>query len=346
MKQTVTRTVLYLLCLCCLLTGCAQASAPAYAEASAAPASTAAPRPETPSPSPSPVPTPDPAMEPYCIAWISDTQGYAAAHPETFNAMTRWIVENRDAYHIQYVVHTGDIVDVPTDQKQWDRAAEAMNAFIGKLPVFAVAGNHDIGGINHNYKWFHALMERQNYTAYPTFGGEEEKGRRRYDLLTIGGEKFILIGAGYITGKAYYEWIRNVLTEHADRTAILAVHWYLDIDGTLNSRSGDGWNIYRRIVKANPNIRYVLCGHKHSVKHAVQEIDVDEDRKTDYTVYALMGDYQGYEDGGLGYITLLTFDPASRELRVTAYSPLLDDFNYNEDESKETFTFPFVTYRD
>jgi hypothetical protein len=295
-----------------------------------------------PTPTQTPVPTPDPAMEPYCIAWISDTQGYSAAYPETFLAMTNWIVDHKDELHIQYVVHTGDIVDNMRSGIQWERATAAMDVFIQKLPVFAIAGNHDIAGINHEYKQFHALMERQNYTSYPTFGGEEELGRRRYDLITIGHDDFILIGVGYTQSPADNDWLNSILSQYKDRTAILIVHHYLDVDGTMNSHSGDGWNLYRRVVMKNENIKYVLCGHRHNVKRAVQELDVDGDSTPDRTVYALMGDYQGFEKGGLGYITLLTFDPVAREIRVTAYSPTLDDYNYYEDEALETYTMPLV----
>lgn len=47
----------------------------------------------------------------------------------------------------------------------------------------------------------------------------------------------------------------------------------------------------------------------------------------------MLADYQGAEEGGLGYIRLLQFDVANNKLRVKTYSPYLDDYNYyDEDE--------------
>ena len=317
-------------------------ASPAAQEA-AAPAATAAavthtPAPTpTPVPTPSPAPTPDPAMAPFTIAWISDTQGYSAAIPETFQAMTRWIVDNKEAWNIRYVLHTGDIVNDPTKQRQWDNAYDAMITFKDELPVFAVAGNHDIGGINHDYSRFGPLMDALAYQQYPTFGGMEGNGRRRYDLITIGYDDYILIGCGYVVSRADTDWINKILAQYPDRTAILALHWYLNADLSLQN---DGLAIYRNVVQQNENVKYIFCGHRHTVLRTVQQAPLADGGTRE--VYAFMGDYQGYPEGGGGYIWLFTFDPEKREIRATSYSPVKDDYNYFEDESVETFTLPYL----
>lgn len=279
-------------------------------------------------------------MAPVTYAWLSDTQGYSSSFPESFLAMTNWIVSQKSALNIQYVIHTGDVVNNMERQKEWTRAIKAMDAFVGQIPVFAVAGNHDIKGMMHFYENFSALMDRQGYRDYPTFGAAEAGGRRRYDLVTIGRDPFLLIGVGYSLSSADVDWLNKTLRQFPERTAILIVHCYLvpksadpEKDATLLSG----------VVAANPNLRYVLCGHEHRLLHEEQRFDDDGDGSPERTVQVIMADYQGFSQGGMGYVTLLTFDPLEKEIRITSYSPVLDDYNYYTDPSQETYTLPLDT---
>lgn len=287
-----------------------------------------------------PEPTPDPALAPVTFAWISDTQGYASSFPESLPIMTKWIVDNRERLNIQYVLQTGDLVNDMLRKREWQAVENAFRAFIGKIPVFAIAGNHDIKGMMHMYDDFHSFMSHQNYTKYPTFGGEEAQGRRRYDLITIGYEDYIIIGAGYSLQPDDCDWLNRTLKKYADRTAILISHWYLE----LHDRDyySDGLFLHR-VVADNANVRYVLCGHKHGLKHVVERYDDDGDGVPDRTVQALMVDYQGLPNGGEGYLMLLNFNAVDRTVSITSYSPVLHDYNYYEDPSLETFSMPLST---
>lgn len=294
----------------------------------------------TPSPTPSPTPTPDPAMIPATLIWMSDTQGYSSSFPETLAAMTQWIVEHRSDLNIQYVLQTGDIVNDSTREKEWQNATAAFDLLIGKVPIIAIAGNHDIGGVVHNYKPFHELMMRQNYESYPTFGGQQPLGRGRYDLISIGHEDYLLLGVGYSVQKTDAAWLDGVLKQYPDRTAILLAHWYLELDD--QAFEADSKELHA-IVAANPNVRYVLCGHRHGMKHVAEEYDDNGDGTMDRTVQAIMVDYQSLPNGGSGYLMQITIDPVAREFRITSYSPVLDDYNYFSDETIETYTLPLST---
>src|SRR5512147_1592342 len=47
----------------------------------------------------------------YSFVVLPDTQFYSSAWPDIFRAQTQWVVDNRAAENIAFVLHTGDIVD-------------------------------------------------------------------------------------------------------------------------------------------------------------------------------------------------------------------------------------------
>lgn len=344
-KKTVSYTRLRMLLACAaiflLLTGCSAFSPKPSPTPEVTPTQAAVVlETSTPSPTPSPSPTPDPAMNPATLIWMSDTQGYSSSFPETLSAMTQWIVDHKTDLNIQYILQTGDIVNDTTREKEWQNATAAFDTLIGEVPLIAIAGNHDIGGVVHNYKFFHEMMLRQNYESYPTFGGEQALGRGRYDLVSIGHEDYILIGVGYSVQKSDAAWLDSVLKQYPERTAILLAHWYLELDDQAFSADS---SVLHAVVAANPNVRYVLCGHRHGLKHVSERYDDSGDGTEDRTVQAIMVDYQALPNGGDGYLMILTIDPVAREFRITSYSPVLDDYNYFEDESIETYTLPLST---
>ncbi len=337
------RTLLACAAIFLLLAGCASPSS-SPAAALDTPANTAlAVAMETLAPTPTPEPTQDPATKPVTLVWMSDTQGYASSFPDIFSDMTQWIVDHQAELNIQYVLQTGDIVNDMLRDSEWAAATKAFDAFVGKVPLIAIAGNHDIKGVVHDYSRFHELMMRQDYLNYPTFGGEELDGRRRYDLVTIGQDDFIILGVGYSVTGNDTKWLNSILAQYSDRTAILLSHYYLNLD---KSAPANDAALIAKVVAANPNVRYVLCGHKHGLKREAQEYDDNGDGIMDRTVEALMVDYQALPNGGAGYLMLMTFDPVLREIRVTSYSPWLDDYNFFADESIETYTIPLNTVSD
>jgi 3',5'-cyclic AMP phosphodiesterase CpdA len=324
------------------LAACAQAQPPVQAATAATPEATdAAASTATAAPTATPGPTADPALEPVTFVWLSDTQGYASTFPENLSAMTKWIVENRERLNIQYVLQSGDLVNDMLREREWNNVASAFDAFVGQVPVFNIAGNHDIKGMMYMYDDYYATVSRQKYTEYPTFGGEEAQGRRRYDLVTIGQEDFIIIGVGYNVQRVDYDWLNSTLKKYSDRTAILVSHWYLELKPQTELTADS--KLLHRVVAANPNVRYVLCGHRHGLRHVEERYDDDKDGTPERTVQAIMVDYQALPNGGEGYLMLLTFNVVDRTVSITSYSPVLDDFNYFADETIESFTMPLST---
>ena len=83
------------------------------------------------------------------------------------------------------------------------------------------------------------------------------------------------------------------------------------------------------------SIVLVLCGHHKGIKRW-------EKTYGDRTVTAIMYNLQLDKQKGIGYCTLMTFDPLTRNISFTSYSPYFDDYNYSKKESTETFVLENV----
>lgn len=85
------------------------------------------------------------ANAPFNILWFTDTQYYAESYPDIFDKLGDWIAEEYKKGLFSYVIHTGDIVNVADDEKQWvvaDRNLKKLDE--AGVPYGVLAGNHDV----------------------------------------------------------------------------------------------------------------------------------------------------------------------------------------------------------
>ncbi len=261
----------------------------------------------------------------YTFVWMSDTQLYSQAYPEIYLSMTQWIQENLSSYNLCYVFHTGDVINKRTRPEQWAHADAAMGILDGVIPYSIAAGNHDVGRKKTSYEYFlHSFGEERfafNTNKVLFYRG----GEARAEWLDVGTLQFLIIAMGWNPKPdETIAWINELLQENPNRIAILITHNYLQADGSL---SANGSLLYHRIVLPHPNLRMVLCGHNHNAVQNTAEIDDNGDEVVDRRVYQLLADYQETENGGNGFMRLLTISEQTKELRVTTYSPYLDQYH-------------------
>jgi hypothetical protein len=276
-------------------------------------------------PSPTPEPTATPVPTPFSLYWVSDTQVYAYRSPKVFNKVFAYMANTYEEQNALGVLMTGDIVDNRSEQRHWNNAKAAIGLLPDKLPLWSVAGNHDVGADKADYG---------TYLSYGFCAAEEGDQLYRdgvcwYDTFAAGGQDFLLLGIGWQNDTNYLPWIRGVLETYPQCPAILLVHSFLTDKGAL---TGTGKTLERELLSVYPNIRLVLCGHNDG---SVRWKKTYEDG---HSVNALLYNFQDDKKWGLGYLRILTFDPVDRSLHVTTYSPWFDDYNYFKDESKDTFT--------
>ncbi len=300
----------------------------------------------TPSPtlenSPTPIPTPDGLTAKSgtsTVAWISDTQHYHVKAPEVFQQMTRFLRDEQARMNLTYIVHTGDIVDERSDESQWENAIAAMET-LKNIPYGVLAGNHDAGrdsdfSLFSKYFGEDAMLKRPENTYY---GGSYKNNRGHYDLMDIGENRFVFAYMSYAPDEDGIRWLNDVFKEYRDRVGVLCLHQYFNTD---MSYSSPGETLFKKVVKKNPNVYLVLCGHRYSVGHKALDLDDDSDGKTDRRVYELMQNYQAAgQIGGSGYMQLLQFDDTRKEVRVISYSPYTDDRRYYDTPGTELEEFP------
>ena len=271
----------------------------------------------------------------FSIIWMTDTQYYSEKYPEIFLSMSKWIVNNKSRKNIQYVIHTGDVVNKHKKIYQWENADKALKPIMKELPLFVVAGNHDTESINPSFGEYAKRYGLEVFSELPSLGGFYEEGMGRYDLFEYGSQRFIIAGLAYIHTQEAIDWLNDVLDKYSDRIAILCFHSYMASDGSLNAA---GEKLFESVVKNNANVQLVLCGHRHGSNRLSHELDDDGDGITDRIVQAILGNYQEYDKGGAGYLRIIEFDAKNNEASITAYSPHLG--NYRTDDL-ETFTFSF-----
>ncbi|WP_068776833.1 metallophosphoesterase [Paenibacillus sp. FJAT-26967] len=266
----------------------------------------------------------------FTMVWMSDTQFYSELYPQIYESQVNWIKDNAGAMNIRYVAHTGDIVNEPTSVFQWERASKNMQVLEdANVPYGVLAGNHDVGTTDSDYTTYYRYFGEDRFDKQPYYGGAYKNNRGHYDLISAGGNDFIIVYMGWQPEDEDIAWMNQVLREHPDRQAFLGFHDYMQPNGT---RSSMGERIYEQVVVPNPNVKMVMSGHYTGSSMQTDALDDNGDGTPDRTVYQILNDYQGHEEGGLGYMKLLHFDTESGSVYLNTYSPYKNDYNYYEPE--------------
>jgi len=279
---------------------------------------------------------------PFTIVALPDTQYYSESFPWIFNTQTQWIVDNRDTLNIPYVSHLGDIVNYSLSLEQWDNADAAMSILETDptLSYGLCVGNHDEVPNNdpNGTEIYNTYFPYSRYEGVvPWYGGHfGNDNDNHYILFEAGNIRFVALHFEFDyfneANAPVLEWADEVLQIHSDRLAIVSAHAMIG-PGMQGGFTPQAAAIYEAL-RDRPNLFLMMCGHYHGEG---QRVDVYEGR----TVYTLLSDYQGGENGGDGFLRIMEFVPAEDEIRVQTYSPWLDQY---ETDADSQFTLDFEMY--
>lgn len=275
------------------------------------------------------------AAEDFTIVVLPDTQYYAASKhggkPAMLDAQMDWIIANRTAWNIPFVLHVGDLVDSgDAAESQWVNVSNSFarleNPQTTGLPrgiPFAVCiGNHDQsdnGDPQGTTALFNKYFGLARFGSKPSFGGYYGANNdNHFQLFSAGALQFIVISLEF--GRPSVDadvlaWADWLLTNHPQRKAIVLAHYTMNpgMDGEF---SEDGAAIYQAL-RHHPQLMLILGGHITGEGWRV-------DRHEGNTVYSLVQDFQYDANGGDGWLRLLTFSAQRNEIQVRTYSPWLD----------------------
>jgi hypothetical protein len=291
--------------------------------------------------------------QPFSIVLLPDTQFYAMAYPEMFLAEAAWIVEQREAEKIAFVLHLGDIVDNYGDPGQWTRANDALKMLeAGHVPYVVCAGNHDVNVATRT-----GALLNQNFPPArfaPSLQGTFEPGRidDAYYFLPAGGRTWLIVSLEFGPRDEVLAWADQIFQQNADKPAILLTHAYMYLgqqryDRMKNDQfwnphgygmpgtTNDGEEMFQKVVSKNDNILMVVSGHATWPEGAAGRLSTK--RANGYYLHEMLSNYQGCPidymcvnrdtmkpvRGGEGMLRIIRVDPPNRRATVETYSPYL-----------------------
>ena len=288
----------------------------------------------------------------FTIVALPDTQYYAAAHPEILRAQSQWIVDQQGSAEVALVVHEGDIVD-EDEPEQWASASGSLHLLDGVVPYMVTSGNHDYsrnGSLVSRSSLINRYFPASTFAAMPSFGGTFEPNHieNSFQLIDAPGGPWLILSLEFGPRDAVLTWANGIVKQHASAPTIVVTHAYLYSDDTrydhrtrpdqlwnphvylddrLPGSVNDGEEIWRKLIRDNDNILFVLCGH--DLEDGVGRLT--STRPDGAPVHQLLANFQMEPLGGGGYLRLLRFSPAEHRVAVQTYSPFLDRFKTDPD---------------
>ncbi len=295
---------------------------------------------KAPTPSNPPAPKP-PAPKPpakdtsFTIAVMPDTQNEVLHASDTrFANRTRWLADNAKSLDLEFVTHTGDIVNWDTpDHAQFAKAQAALKILSdNKVPYSLSPGNHDTAAVCPGGSACPGANTRATVRNTTTFNrylnggvarlaGQYEAGKvdNAYSTFTAGERKWLVLNLELWPRSGVVTWARQVVSSHADYNVIVATHSYL-------SFSNGVWGIYPKsdygatspqylfdnLISKYPNIKVVLCGHTGSQAHRV-DTGVNGNRIDTFLLTM--------HSNTTNPLRLIEIDPVAGTLKTWVYAP-------------------------
>lgn len=295
------------------------------------------------------------ADDSFTIVALPDTQNYVrrSSNAGLFTQQTQWIrdeVTGSNDRNIQFVTHLGDMVSNGDNATQMIRADISMDVLDGVVKYSTLPGNHDYADTGNKPTGTDLYLQYfgpQRYESYDWYGGADPSGNNSFQRFTAGGQEFIHLALEYRPEVnepnrpvSPLDWARGVLAANPDTPVILSTHEY--VSDTRRGRSPSGDRLYDQFVEENDQVFMVLNGHFiGSGGTGDGEYHQVSRNKAGREVIEVLQDYQGYPNGGDGWLRLIDFQPDAGRIEFETYSPVLDEFQTETVEQAGNFASQF-----
>ncbi len=211
----------------------------------------------------------------YTFAVLPDTQianqrEAVTGDSTAFSGMYDWIVENKDAQNIKFVMGVGDITnhDKPAEyalaKKNFDKLTDAG------IPWSVVGGNHDFEGESvgpNKTPNMNAGFPSSELAKLPSFGGfmKPYKMDNSFYYVTVNDTKYLILNLSCEPSNAVIEWANQVCFKNKDCKIIVVTHEYLTNDAEFIVKGYTGRNqgidVWNKLVSQHENIIMAIGGH-------------------------------------------------------------------------------------
>ncbi|NNG36432.1 metallophosphoesterase [Nakamurella aerolata] len=206
----------------------------------------------------------------FTIAVYPDTQMETGTTDPRFKGRTNWLLNNRSALNLKFVMHTGDVVNwgwvVPS---QYQVASDAMRPLeAAGVPYALTLGNHDTRAVGWNgipgsrgyggaaYVGNPECKERfpasecvtskllrhteefnKVFTAerFGAVAGSYEPGKvdNTYSRFSAAGKDFMVLTLEAWPRPQVVDWAKQVVADHPNDNVLVQVHAYLEPNGSI-----------------------------------------------------------------------------------------------------------------
>lgn len=287
---------------------------------------------------------PSRAAEPFTIGLLPDTQFYSEKFPDTYISQALWLREEYRAKRLNFVIGLGDIVQNPSEEKEWQNADKAAKILDGVVPYTIVPGNHDMVttevGLTRNTELYRKYFPPARYAAEPWYGGHMGDGNdNNFCRFEASGYKLLVISLEFCPSDESLAWAKQVIDQHPQHAVIIATHSYLGLKErdklgpTAYKIAGNsGEQMWEKFIAKNSRIFLVVSGHFSGVQQQVSK------NEAGLPVLEILTDYQSTGNGGDGWLRTMRFVPAENKIYIDAYSPLLKQ---KHEDPQHTLALPF-----
>jgi hypothetical protein len=295
------------------------------------------------------------ATDEFTIIALSDTQFYSSDNPQIFAAQTNWIAQHAIDQNIRLVVGLGDIVNGGGELNQWRNADAAARALEERVPYMFAIGNHDYdqnnpAGRTAAAQNFNTYFGPQRYASASWYRGSFPQGSNEnfYGVINVNGKDYLVLILEFAPRDSALNWAAGVVAANPDKEIIIVTHMFTFADNTRISQcdensaesfgvgqDNNGDDMWWKFVRNYPNIHLVLSGHVVQGDGTGRRMDLGANGNL---VNQILSDYQSEPLGGGGFLRIMKISPSLNRVRVTTYSPYLDQYKTDDHNA---FTVPY-----
>jgi hypothetical protein len=181
---------------------------------------------------------------------------------------------------------------------------------------------------------------------------EPDKIDNYYCLFNYKDNKYMIMNLEIAPRNSVLKWAENTISQNASRKVIIVTHDFIDSNGKrlddlksfgMNGNDKDGKpkgnnadDIFKKLIKNNPGIIMVLCGHKQGTYEKTVKIKKSGDSEQTRKVFEILTDFQDEklkrsdEKSGGGLLRVLKIYPEKDEIVISTVNAVTGKTRENE----------------